>query len=125
MHRFTHPNTPIMSALKRFDMHRDQQTKLFKPVLPEQFKEVHAISDPSSVKRVAGSAREPYFMEGWEGYGIALCGAKVKVVLPVKFSSEDPKACKKCLEGLEEHLEEKKKYENMVKLARNYKSVKL
>lgn len=125
MRSFTHPNTPIMSALKRFSMQRDPQTKLFKPTLPEHFQDVHAIADPSMTKRTNKSARDPYFMEGWEGFGIALCGAKVKVVLPMEFSPEDPKACRKCTDGLEDHTDEKRKYENMVKLARNYKSVKL
>lgn len=125
MRNFTHPSTPIMSALKRFTMQRDPQTKLFKPTLPEHFQDVHAIADPSMAKRTNKSARDPYFMEGWEGFGVALCGTKVKVVLPVEFSARDPKACSKCIDGLAEHLEKKRSYDNMVKLARNYKSVKL
>ena len=116
---------PVMSALKRFSFERDPKTRLFHPVLPADFQEVHAIVDVSLAPRTSGNAKDPYFIEGTEDFEIAMCGTKVKVVLPVKFNESDRQACKKCVRASAEHQESIRQLTNSSMVARNYKSVKL
>lgn len=116
-----HHREPIMSALKRFNLERDPNTKLLHPVLPKGFQVVHAIGDVSMRGRSADGAKDPYFLEGWDGFDFAMCGAKVKVVLPTRFNVGDKQACKKCVQAYAEHQEIKRKLTNSNMIANNYK----
>lgn len=71
----------LIAGLDRFDKKRDNGHGIAYPTLPLNIGKVHAIQD-----------FRWYRVE----YRLALCGAKVKVVLPKTFDPGDPDVCPGC-----------------------------
>ncbi|MFB0840183.1 MULTISPECIES: hypothetical protein [unclassified Arthrobacter] len=84
----------LIAGLDRFDKTRDNGHGIAYPTLPVNIGKVHAISDFRWHR--TGIYTEPQFCDApWE-YKLALCGAKVKVVLPKVFDPGDPDVCPGC-----------------------------
>ena len=61
-------------------------------MIPEHPGVVHALQRHRREKPL----REPYFTAGWENI-TAVCGARVKVHLPLEFDPGDEDACQRCV----------------------------
>lgn len=85
---------PIYKAgLTRWAMPFDREAGARAPQVPEEPGVVHAVRP---VARELG-IREPYFIEDTGDYRAALCGAKVKVIMPNTFKTEEEDACADCI----------------------------
>lgn len=80
------------AALDDFDMHKDEETKRFTPALPAHLGIVHAINALPRETDIA----QPWFIEDPDEYRRALCGDRVKVILPQPLSTTDPDGCREC-----------------------------
>lgn len=88
------PQTPIYKAgLTRWAMPFDRSAGARSPQVPDEPGTVHAVRP---VRRELG-IREPYFIEDTGDYRAALCGAKVKVIMPNTFKSDEDGACEDCI----------------------------
>lgn len=87
------------AALTRFDMPKDPRTRLRTPGLPAQIGLVHALNPLPEETRI----HEPWYIEDPHDYRAALCGARVKVILPVPYQGGDPDACWDCERVLREN----------------------
>jgi hypothetical protein len=81
------------SGLSRFDEQRDPVDHRLDPVLPAEFGLVHAVQ----VGRVDLGLQEPDFLTSPLAYKTALCGAVVKVELPMEFDPGDEDSCPRCV----------------------------
>lgn len=91
------PQTPIYKAgLTKWDMPRDRAAGARAPRLPEDPGIVHAVRPVRSELGI----REPYFIEDTYDYRAALCGAKVKIIMPSSFKADEDEACPDCIKAL-------------------------
>ncbi len=81
------------SGLSRFDEKRDPVDHGIDLVLPADPGPVHAVQ----VSRVDRGSRHPDFFTSPLTYKTALCGAVVKVELPMEFDPGDEDSCPKCV----------------------------
>jgi hypothetical protein len=84
------------AALRRFD-----KGHLGHPELPADPGTVHALVyiNARGVIDVA-RPKEPDYIEGWHP-AEAICGARVRTLLPIQFNTDDPDACPKCIQHAE------------------------
>jgi hypothetical protein len=85
------PSQFLNAALVRYDTRRDPVTHFVDAVVPEDIGVVHALRRGRFRPRL----KEPYFTGRYE-IDEALCGARVKVHLPLEFDPGDPDACQRC-----------------------------
>ncbi len=76
------------AGFTHYDERRDPVDHVLDKVLPADPELCHAVI-------YNNRTHEPVFLESW-GYATALCGRRVKVVLPVDFDPGDPDACQRC-----------------------------
>ncbi|WP_139220569.1 hypothetical protein [Trujillonella endophytica] len=81
------------SGLSRFDEKRDPVDHQIDLVLPAEFGPVHAVQ----VTRVDRGLSRPQFLPSPLTYKTALCGAAVKVELPMEFDPGDDDSCPRCV----------------------------
>ena len=81
------------SGLSRFDERRDPVDHHLDPALPDDFGPVHAVQ----VSRADRGLRQPEFLTSPLAYKTALCGAVVKVELPMEFDPGDEDSCPRCV----------------------------
>lgn len=86
------PHVYVM-ALTRFDKEQDAGNHRWYPTLPADPGIVHSYRD----RMTAASPTQPLILDSPFEYRIALCGAKVKVVLPTAFRLDDDDACQTCV----------------------------
>jgi hypothetical protein len=85
------PHT-YLAALSRFDIPKDPRTRLHTPALPLQMGIVHALNSlPAEI-----GIRQPWYIEDPMDYRAALCGARIKVILPIPLTTKDPDGCWEC-----------------------------
>ncbi len=84
----------FIAGLDRFDKKRDNGHGTSYPTLPLNIGKVHAIHDSRWMP--SGLHTEPQFCDSPFEYKMALCGATVKVVLPLVFDPGDPDVCPGC-----------------------------
>lgn len=90
---------PYLAGLTRFDIERDRNNHYLYPVLPENPGVAHAMVNLTGRR----PAEEDYLTAPAE-YRQALCGAKLKVILPTRFIPADPSACRTCRDIAVERL---------------------
>ncbi len=81
------------SGLSRFDERRDPVDHHLDPMLPAELGPVHAVH----VSRVDRGLLQPEFLTSPLAYKTALCGAVVKVELPMEFDPGDEDSCPRCV----------------------------
>lgn len=81
-----------VAALTRFNKPKDPHTGIHTPILPADPGVVHIIR--ATRKEVA--RHDPWFVEDPEDYRAALCGTRVKVILSMPLSKDDPQGCGEC-----------------------------
>lgn len=84
--------TTYPAALTRFDLPKDPHTRQYTPTLPQRLGIVHALNPLPEETRI----HEPWFLEDPTDYRAALCGARVKVILPRNLALTDPDGCWEC-----------------------------
>lgn len=86
---------PIYKAgLTSWAMPFDRQAGARTPQVPDEPGPIHAVRPlPSEVR-----LREPYFIEDTYNYRAALCGAKVKIIMPNTFKTDEDEACPYCVD---------------------------
>lgn len=72
---------------------RDRTAGTRVPQVREDYGTVHAVRPVTNELQI----REPYFIEDTYNYRAALCGAKVKVIMPNTFKTEEDDACAACI----------------------------
>src|SRR5690554_5899893 len=82
------------AALTRYDQRRDPVDHVIDKVLPADLGIVHAHVRPMHHAR--RPLTEPHFLDGLY-VNEAICGATIKVVLPVALDLGDPDACQRCV----------------------------
>ena len=90
---------PYLAGLTRFDIERDRNNHYLYPTLPEEPGKAHAFVNITGRR----PAEEDYLTAPTE-YRQALCGAKLKVILPTRFIPADPSACRTCRDIAVERL---------------------
>lgn len=86
----------VWAALERFEIGRDWPTGKRGARLPEVAGTIHAYGDRFT------ASKEPEYFAADGPY--ALCGAHVKVRLPVSFQMEEDDACSKCADLVRQGL---------------------
>lgn len=76
----------------RYDRKRDPVDHVLDRVVPEEPGPAHSV--PRWVKP-GPTPREPEFLDSY-AYARAICGATIKVVLPIDFDPGDPDGCQSC-----------------------------
>lgn len=90
--------TEIVAAFQSFEWKRGKQNE---PQLKADPGKVHAVIQyPGYFTGIRLEVKEPVFLDGRGSGERALCGANMRVLLPMKFNGQDPDACPKCLEAL-------------------------
>lgn len=88
------PGAPIYKAgLTKWAMPFDRAAGARAPQIPDDPGPIHAVRPLESEFGI----REPYFIEETYNYRAALCGAKVKVIMPNTFKIEEHGACADCI----------------------------
>ncbi|MBD1541036.1 hypothetical protein G9E11_01945 [Arthrobacter sp. IA7] len=88
-------SAPIYKAgLTSWSMPFDRQAGARTPQVPDEPGTIHAVRPTQSELRL----REPYFIEDTYNYRAALCGAKVKIIMPNTFKADEEEACPYCIE---------------------------
>ena len=84
----------LIAGPDHFDKTRDNGQGIAYLTLPANIRKVHAFQDfrwhPTEIYT------EPQFCDAPWKYEMALCGAKVKVVLPKVLDPGDPDVCPRC-----------------------------
>lgn len=90
----------IVAGLTKFEWSKD---KAWFPQLPPEPGTSHAVAQYQWRHRLIDlEVKEPIFYDS-EGDGhISVCGAKIRVLLPLRFSDQDPDACPRCVKALAE-----------------------
>jgi hypothetical protein len=81
-----------LAALRHFDIPKDPYTRLHTPSLPLRMGIVHALNPLPTETGIS----QPWYIEDPMDYRAALCGARVKVVLPIPLTTKDPDGCWEC-----------------------------
>lgn len=89
------PSMEDYAALERYDMRRIEHGAPPEPSVPDEPGVVHAI------RTLTLRANEPQFLEGVGAGSQALCGASVRIIMPVRFQRDDPDACAACTKHYE------------------------
>lgn len=87
------PNPIYKAGLTRWVMPFDRDAGARAPAVPDDPGPIHAVRP---VAREL-SLREPSFLEETYMYRAALCGAKVKVIMPNSFKPAEAGACAACI----------------------------
>lgn len=94
------PFTMANAAYARYDMRRTGPEREPEPVVPDEPGEVHAV--PPRHPRLGGRpVTTVEIIEGPVSARTALCGRKVRIIMPARFDSEDPDSCARCAEHYE------------------------
>lgn len=80
-----------VAALTSFTKEKDINGRY--PGIPRDFGVVHSMFRADTVR----DCKDPLFYEYPGSYGKAICGARVKTVLPTAFQLDDPDACQTCV----------------------------
>ncbi|WP_405475683.1 hypothetical protein [Paenarthrobacter ilicis] len=86
----------VLAGLTCYAMARDETTRVFNPAIPDEPGTIHALRPTLTDRKLLNA----HFIEDTGDYRAAICGAKVKVVLPLTFKSEEEDACPECVEEL-------------------------
>jgi hypothetical protein len=89
----------VHAAYVRFGLQRSEDHRV-DPVLPEDPGVVHAYQELLSFRVKPGHPRFSAQHEHWQ----ALCGNRVKVLLPQRFETTDPSSCDACVQRLTDDL---------------------
>lgn len=81
-----------LSGLDRYDLQRDPDDHVIDKVLPAEPGPTHAVVEP--LHQRARPLQEPAFFNP-SSYLTALCGKRVKVLLPLGFDPAEDDACPK------------------------------
>lgn len=81
------------AGLTKFDRTRDSENHRLYPDLPIEIGKVHSIRSQRFGQR---RLKEAEFLDSPFSYATALCGAKIKVILPKEFDPGEEDACQKC-----------------------------
>ena len=85
---------PILQAgLTRWAMPFDRIAGARAPQVPEDHGVIHAVRPTRSELAL----KEPYFIEDTGDYRAAICGARVKVIMPNSFKPSEEDACPDCI----------------------------
>lgn len=86
------PDSTPLAGLTAWAMPFDRAAGARVPTIPDDPGIIHAVRPrPTEV-----GMREPSFIEDTYLYRSALCGAKVKVIMPNTFKAEEDGACQAC-----------------------------
>lgn len=88
---------PIV-GLTRYSLARDQATRIWHPIIADDPGTIHAVR-PATTEP---SLTAPYFIEDTGDYRAAICGAQIKVILPLTFKATEPGVCPECIEEINE-----------------------
>lgn len=83
---------PHLAALTTFSKVKEPGLRGWQVTLPERVGVVHAVRSYESIEPMMS----PLFLEFPPDYQRALCGAKVKVILPTSFATAGDAACAHC-----------------------------
>ena len=89
------PNLPepvYKAGLTRWETPRDLQAGARAPQVPDDPGPIHAVRPTTRELTMRG----PSFLEDTYNYRAALCGARVKVVMPNSFKPTETGACQDC-----------------------------
>lgn len=92
MTRKPEPDAVILAGLTGWSMPFDREAGARVPTIPDDPGVIHAVRP----RRTEIGMREPSFIEDTHMYRVALCGAKVKVIMPNTFKADEEGACQKC-----------------------------
>lgn len=81
-----------LAGLTRWSMPFDKAAGARVPTVPDNPGIIHAVRP----RRTEIGLREPSFIEDTYMYRAALCGAKVKVIMPNTFKADEEGACQDC-----------------------------
>lgn len=84
------------AALADYAEGRDPVTRRWNPALPDEPGTIHALRPVGQELFI----REPHFIEHTEDYRAAVCGALVKVIMPVSFKAAEEGACRECAQEM-------------------------
>lgn len=88
----------IVAAFQSFEWKRGKQNE---PQLKADSGMAHAVLQyPGYYSRVRLEVKEPVYLDGQGDGERALCGANMRVLLPMEFNGQDPDACPQCVEAL-------------------------
>ena len=87
-----------VAAFRSFEWKQGKQSF---PQLKAEPGPVHAVRQyPGFMPRIRLEVKEPVYLDGRGDHERALCGASMRVLLPIKFNEQDPDACPACVEVL-------------------------
>jgi hypothetical protein len=81
-----------LAAHRHFDIPKDPHTRLHTPALPLRMGIVHAINPLPTETGIS----QPWYIEDPLDYRVALCGARIKVILSIALGIKDPDGCWGC-----------------------------
>lgn len=87
---------PVVVGLDRIDMHRELRIhEDHGGAVPHDTPKPPADPGPAHAVRIPAfmMPKDVRFLDAWAR---ALCGARVKVLLPIQFDGRDPDACPRC-----------------------------
>lgn len=90
----------VLAGLTKYGMTRDPITRLMVPAIPDDPGVIHALRPTVSTRPIL----EPHFIEHTEEYRAAICGAQIKVVLPLSFKPGEDGACRECTAELRSNV---------------------
>lgn len=67
--------------------------------------------------RTEPTLTDPYFIEHTGDYRAAICGAQIKVILPLSFKTTEPGVCPECIEEINDHSGPATRLRNPFKVA--------
>jgi hypothetical protein len=83
-----------LATLSTYERRKEPDRPGWQPTLPTEPGIVHAIRRYGAIATIS----EPIYLEGPYEYQRAMCGAKVKVLLPTAFATAKEDACLRCKE---------------------------
>lgn len=86
----------LMVGLTAYSLARDPISRCWYPVIPDDPGVIHAIRPAAAEPWLT----DPYFIEDTNDYRAGICGALVKVVVPLSFKPKEAGACPECLEEI-------------------------
>ncbi|TLM87222.1 hypothetical protein [Pseudarthrobacter sp. NamE5] len=83
-------------GLTAYALARDTVSRKWHPVIADEPGIIHAVRPTATEPTIT----EPYFIEDTQHYRAGLCGALVKVVVPLSFKPAETDACQECVDEL-------------------------